>query len=1074
MRRPPLKPALLGLSSLLLAAEAHAETEIASARTTPVATSTANDGAADDVTITSAGSITLDSGTAVTLDSSNTVANAGAITIEDADGAVGVAVQGGTTGVVDISGSITIDETTDIEDDDDDGDYDGPFATGSGRYGVRVTGDSAFSGSITNSGVITVEGQDSAGVSVETDLSGAIDNSGTISVTGDRSVGLRTTGTVTGGVSITGTVSAIGEDAQGVDLQGLVGGTVAIQGSITSTGYRYTTRPSDEDTLNALDSDDLLQGGAALSISGDVQGGVLLDTAPSDEDEDVDDEDGDGVDDDEEGTAYVTSYGAAPAIVIGAVGKDITIGNVGDGEDAYGLVIKGVVGAYGVYDGVPAEALRIGVDGGGTVDLSGGLSISGSVSASAYDADAISLHLNAGAIVPQIVIDGSVASSIISEDHYTAAAIVIEAGATASSLTNSGAITATVSGEAGDAIAVIDRSGTLTSITNTGAIGAAVTATDDDDDTDDDDTDTTNETVTGRAIALDLSANTTGVKLVQTGVDDGDDGDDDVADDDEDGDGVDDTDEPSIVGAIYFGSGDDDVQILNGTVAGDIAFGAGANTLFIDGGASVEGAITANAGTLALTIGTGDLRVSNTGAIDLETLNLGSGATLVLTVDPDAGAYTQLDVAGAATTADGAKLGVQLTSFLEDEATYTLIQAGSLTSGALDSSLLGEIPYLYNASLVTDTAAGEVNLTLDRKSATDLALPSAVASAYEPIVSALNLDTEVRDAFLAQTTRSGFMGVYSQMLPDHQGAVAELVASGGKAVSRAVEDRQGPDAGGFWVQETAVAVVRDDATDDPGYKAWTLGLVAGAETGRFPVGVVGATLAGTSGKVENGDHVSGDSMVVNTLEAGGYWRLVEGGLALNARGGASWVGVTNQRAIAVYDEDDVRILFRNAKGKWSGAALTGRFSASYEARFGRYYLRPVASLDYFWLREDGYTESGGGEAVDLSVEERASHRLDGFVGLAGGARYGDDGWWGPEMQVGWRTLSGENGKTIGRFVSGTDDFTLLADEVTGSGAVIRGAVKGEDVGAAFAVEGGAEMRDDLAVYDLRLAAHFRF
>ncbi|WP_374574345.1 autotransporter domain-containing protein [Phenylobacterium sp.] len=1068
MRRPPLKPALVGLSSLLIAAEAHAETDITSARTTAVATSTANDGAADDVVISSAGSVKLDSGVAVTLDSNNSVSNAGTIEIEDADDSVGVKILGGLSGSFINSGTITVDETTTITDDDGDGDYDGLFATGFNRFGVWVTGDQPFTGTITNSGSITIEGQDSAGLLVETNLVGSIANSGAITVTGDRSVGLRTTGTVSGDVAITGAIAAKGADAQAVDLQDDIGGALTIQSSVTATGYRSTSRSSDTSVLEALDSDDLLQGGAAVSVSGNVAGGILLDIPPTDTDSSNDDEDNDGVDDADEGTAAVYSYGAAPAIQIGSASRDITIGDVGDGTEAYGLVIKGSVGAYGVYDGVPAEAVRIGLDGGGSVDMSGGVTVSGSILSNAYAADAIALHLNSGAIVPEIRVDGAISSSITAEDHYTAAGIVIESGATAGSLINAGAITASVAGETGDAIAVWDKSGTLNRVVNVGSITAAVTATDDENDTDDADTDASNEVVTGRAIALDLSANTTGVNLVQYGQLSNDDG------TDTDGDGVDDVDEPSIVGNIYLGSGDDLVQILNGTVTGDIAFGAGSNIFEIDGGASVKGAITATGGALALSIGSGGLTVTNTGQLNLTSLNLGSGSTLMLAVDPDNGTYSFLDVAGAATIADGAKLGVQLDSLLNGSATYTLIQAQSLTSGGLDSSLLGDIPYLYNAALITDTTAGTVDLTLSRKSETEIALPAATSAAYEPMITAANLDTEVRDAFLAQTTRSGFTSVYNQMLPDHQGAVTELVSAGDKAVTRAVEDRQGPDGGGFWIEQTAEAVQRDDKADDPGYDAWSLGLVAGAETGRFPIGVVGVTLAGSSGRVENGDHVDGDSMIVNMFEAGGYWRKVNGGWAMNARGGASWVGVTNQRAIAVYDDDDNRILFRNTKGKWSGAALTGRFSTGYEARFGRYYLRPTASVDYLWLREGGYTESGGGDAVDLVVEDRTSHRLDGFVGLTGGARFGEDGWWGPQMEVGWRTITGKNGDTIGRFVSGTDDFTLLADEVTGSGAVIRGAVKGEDIGAAFAVEGGAEMRNDLAIYDLRLAAHFRF
>jgi hypothetical protein len=1073
MRTLPLAPALVGLSTLLLVPQARAA-EISGARTEPVATSSANDGAADDVSITSSGSITLDAGTAITLDSSNAVTNAGSIAIGDADGAVGILAIGGVQGAILNSGSIIIDETTEADDTDDDGDYDGPFATGSSRYGVRVTGAAPFDGSITNTGVISIEGADSAAISVETDLWGHVIHSGTASVTGDRSAGLRTTGAVTGDVTVGGAVSVLGEGAVGVDIQGPVGGTVTIQNTVSATGYRSSTRPTDEDVLEALDADDLLQGGSAVSIAGDVEGGILLDTAPTDADEDVDDEDGDGVADDEEGSAYVSVAGGAPALVIGAADRDIVIGDVGVDETAYGLVVKGVVSAAGVYDGVAAEAVRIGLDGGGSVALGGGVSVSGSLTAAAYEAEAVALRLNAGAIVPSIRIDGAVSASTVSEDPFTAAAVVIESGASATSFFNAGSVSATVTGEAGDAIAVIDRSGSLSTLANTGSIVASIAATDDEDDLDDADEEEDNEAISGRTVALDLSANTTGVSLIQYGVADGDDSADGVADDDEDGDGVDDADEPVIVGDMLFGSGADDVRILNGAVVGEIAFGAGANRLHIDGGASVAGVVTADAGSLALSIGAGGLRIDNTGRLALDSLDLGAESSLILTIDPASGEFTKLDVAGSATIADGAQIGVQLTSLLEDEATYALIQAGSLASSGLDSSLLGELPYLYNAAVTVDATAGAVNLDLSRKTASELGLPASVASAYEPLVAALAMDSEVSDAVLAQTTRAEFMDVYGQLLPDHQGAVAELVSAGGRAVSRAVEDRQGPDAGGFWIQETAIAVVRDGRTDDPGYTAWSLGLVAGAETGRFPIGVVGATLAGASGKVEGEDAVAGDNMIVNTVELGGYWRLVEGPLALNARAGAGWLGVTNDRATAVFDADDERILFRSAKGEWSGATLTGRVSAGYEFRHGRYYLRPIASLDYFWLREDGYTESGGREAIDLDVEARTSHRIDGFLGVAGGARFGQENWWGPEVQAGWRTISGENGQTIGRFVSGTDDFTLLADEVTGSGAVFRGAIKGEDVGAAFALEGGAEMRDDIAVYDLRLAAHFRF
>ena len=43
-----------------------------------------------------------------------------------------------------------------------------------------------------------------------------------------------------------------------------------------------------------LDADDLLMGGPAVRVAGDVAGGILLDVRPADLDDEEDDEDNDG------------------------------------------------------------------------------------------------------------------------------------------------------------------------------------------------------------------------------------------------------------------------------------------------------------------------------------------------------------------------------------------------------------------------------------------------------------------------------------------------------------------------------------------------------------------------------------------------------------------------------------------------------------------------------------------------------------------------------------------------------------------------------------------------------------
>ena len=79
----------------MTAAQAHAETVISTAVTTPLATATAANGGPDDLSVAAAGSVKPTSGTAVTLNSNNRLTVEGAVAIQNADNATAVLIQGG-------------------------------------------------------------------------------------------------------------------------------------------------------------------------------------------------------------------------------------------------------------------------------------------------------------------------------------------------------------------------------------------------------------------------------------------------------------------------------------------------------------------------------------------------------------------------------------------------------------------------------------------------------------------------------------------------------------------------------------------------------------------------------------------------------------------------------------------------------------------------------------------------------------------------------------------------------------------------------------------------------------------
>jgi hypothetical protein len=1048
MRKRLMAAAAMAPLSLIGLNPALAQTTISNSQSAQQSTSSTG-----NLTIASGGTLQPTvSGAAVTINSNNSVNNGGAITTKDVDNVTGILAQGGFSGTIGNSGTINMTEGyTPSDSSNSDGIAEAPFAQGSNRYGIRLLG--PFTGSVISTGTVSVQGNNSAGIAIDGGLNGSLVNTGAINIAGDNSIGVRTAGEITGGVQISGTLSAKGLNAIGMQTNGPVDGAMTFYSSVSSTGYASTARTSVTTALQKIQTTatDVQQGGVALQIKGSVLGGIFFGAPPTGTlATTTADLDNDGVIDGVEGTSNVTSYGAAPALQIGAA-TPITIGNFGAGQNAYGLVIRGNIGGNGVYDGVSATGIDIGAGGGG-VNLTGGINIVGSVGASAYQADATALHLESGAVAQSIQLFtgsttgvglGNLGAAVTTSGTNTATALVIDQGATVNKLFNFGNITATVTGSKANASAVIDKSGTLNFVENTGNILATLKPT------------ATGETVTGRGIALDLSKNTTGVTLRQE---------------------LDGAIAPTITGDVLLGSGPNTVQLLSGTLQGALSLGSAASSLTIDNGATYIGALSYSGSQLAINVGKGTLQNNATGAIGASTLNVGASGNLIVALDPLNRTSTVYNVSGAATFASGAKIGATLLSAPTVGQTFTIVRAGSLSVGATDTALLTSLPYLFDGTIRTDLAAKTISLSLNTKTTAAMGMNKAEAAAFPAIYAALAQDPGIQTAIVSATTRDSLISAYDQLLPSSSGDVFQTALNMSKAVSRATSDRfdlstqqdddDAPSTTGMWASEFYSGIDQNKAENNPFHSA-ALGVIGGIDFGGS-----GATFAIASANVTR-PHSTGDTLnSVSRFEGGLYLAPRWGGFSVDARIGGGFLKMTNRRqfitTIVSGDLSTTSTVSRTALGDWNGYDLTAHLGAGYMAGIGNhFFVQPKVYADVFHTHENAYSERGGGSGYDFVVSGRDATQTSAGASAVAGMRFGSNFVLTPQIEIGYESVvQGGAGATTARFAYGGSSFTVPGN-VVGGAAVARFALKGDGNYIHFSLQGGGEFNSTYRAVDLR-------
>ena len=1012
----------IGLSS-----PAHAQIIVNDDRTDPVETN------GEDITIENEGTITVDTaGPALVLNSDNNIVNSGSVTIEDVSNAVGVSLEGGENRNYTQSGSVNVNETFEVTSSDADPASDGPFAEGTGRTGILISGSSPFEGNVelTSTSSINIEGTDSFGINLsntsinQEGLIGDLTTGGAITVRGARSTAINISSGIIGDFTNTSTINGQGDGTRGMNIEADIQGGFVNSGGVSLTGYRSLGRPTisgnfSSNSREQITAEDILQAGSAITINANITEGIHLDDGISD----VLDDNGNQTFDSNgnvirsSGTpSTVVQNGSAPAILIGNSENSIVIGNVAQITDPnnvlyesdlqYAFVNQGGIQSNGVYDDIDATALSI-----NNTLLNQGINNTGQMTATAYvapqeltdvdgnsitpgDGQAIVIALssnseadvlnNSGVILASsseaIDLVYNDLSNVLPSRNVSATGIDIDGSSILNEIINSGSISAVLVGRQGTAYAIRDQSGSLSRISNTGTIGAIGTTSDP----------TGNENVNFTLVAIDASQNTNGFVLEQN-----------RAVDSNPDDGLTPAD-PNIFGEIKLGVGNDSIISTAGNIRGNIDFNFGDDNLSLSGNSFFQGAIYNQNGLNISVTDNSTLVLTEAIILDTTSVNFDGSSTFSPLLDGNNGTASTLQASNNISFESGATIAPTLTNVVGiNQTAFTVASAGGqLTVGDLAALSSPDTPFLFNTSY--DVIGNDLVITLQLRDSSELGLDQVQSSAYAPAIQALRNNTELGDAFANITTEREFNSAFNQVLPEFSAAARQFVLANVDGAVGAVANhldsvRRSPDKpGGAWLQEFAYFADRELSGLSEQYRGAGFGISAGLDTALGPFHAVGLNLGFSSTEIEDVLGID-EPLDVITIQAGAYAGWASGPLGIETYLGGGFNDFEQNRRVRINSYSG------EAQGDWSGVHVNSSARIGYDLDIGdKYWIRPTLSLDYLRLSEKSYTETGD-KGIALDVDKRTTSSGSATAMFNLGAKFqGKRTWIKPSIRFGYR------------------------------------------------------------------------
>ncbi len=523
---------------------------------------------------------------------------------------------------------------------------------------------------------------------------------------------------------------------------------------------------------------------------------------------------------------------------------------------------------------------------------------------------------------------------------------------------------------------------------------------------------------------------------------------------------------PYILGEVLLGNGNDTVSSSGGQIAGNMDFGGGAaNSFTLTGKATYAGRMTGT-GAVALNIADGSAVLLDGSHLNVTTLQVGATSLLALTLDTDHPTIPVLVGSGAATFASGATLNLTPNHLITNPSDFTILTASSIDLGTLSTTTLdGHIPYMYHADLTKNGANTELYAHLRLKSQAEAQYSDNQYAALAPVLNVIATDATARSELMSQLTREGFDRIYNQYLPDYSGENILDLSLGATSLNRSLGTLSlVPKKGGqYWLQEYGYHTTRNYG-DTAGFKSTGFSFAGGRETEILNNQTVGVYLSYTSATPADTFAIAQEELVNSDVTLGGYWRMKLGAFKSWAHAGIGHTDFKSTRQSAD--------LAHTAKGDWTGYSWSAGGGASVDYKLGQVGVSPTVLADYYALKENAHTETGGGSTFDLTVADRDSHLFSSTAML--NFTYGH-AFIKPELWIGYKqNISAQIADTVSRFGATGTPFTLNGGDLEGGGPIAGFRISTDNEWSYFGVEGDYEKQDNYTNYSISLRTRFQF